>query len=66
MLIIVIAKPIQFTIVKAVPFTSAFADCATSVENCGESATTAIPQKSNKIKNAGKKNRIKKEITNSK
>lgn len=44
MLTIVIANPIQFTIVSAVALDSAGAFCATSVENNGESATTAIPQ----------------------
>ena len=33
----------QFTMVKAVPLYSAGQVCATKVENCGESATTAIP-----------------------
>ena len=51
MLIIVIEKPIQFTIVKAVPllFTGAF--LATNVEKSGESAITTIPQKIKKIIN---------------
>ena len=40
----VIAKPIQFTIVSAVPFISAGAFCATIVEKRGESAITTIPQ----------------------
>ena len=45
MLIMVIANPIQFTMVKAVPrfFSGEF--CATSVANNGESAMTTIPQK---------------------
>ena len=45
MLIMVIANPIQFTMVKAVPrfFSGVF--CATSVANNGESAMTTIPQK---------------------
>lgn len=41
----VIANPIQFTIVKAVPFTDGAARWATSVEKSGESAMTTIPQK---------------------
>ena len=40
----VIEKPIQFTIVSAVPFISAGAFWATSVEKSGESAMTTIPQ----------------------
>lgn len=48
MLIMVTAKPIQFTIVSAVALDSAGAFCAISVENKGESATTAIPQISKK------------------
>lgn len=51
MLIIVIAKPIQFTIVKAVPFILASALFATNVENRGESAITTNPQKNRKLKN---------------
>jgi len=47
MLIMVIAKPIQLTIVKAVPLFSAGAFFATSVENNGESAMTTNPQKIN-------------------
>ena len=47
----VIAKPIQFTIVKAVPFKVGMALCATIVENMGESATTANPQIIMNIKN---------------
>ena len=45
MLIMVIANPIQFTMVKAVPrfFSGVF--CATSAANNGESAMTTIPQK---------------------
>ena len=50
-LIIVKEKPIQFTIVSAVPFSSWGADFATKVENKGESAITAIPQKSKKVRN---------------
>lgn len=52
MLTIVIAKPIDVTIVNAVPLLAAGADCATSVENCGESDTTVKPQ----INNINKKN----------
>ena len=48
MLIIVIEKPMQLTIVSAVPFFSAIAFCATSVEKRGESAITTIPQKTRK------------------
>lgn len=44
-LIIVMANPRQFTIVKAVPFTAGAARCATNVEKSGESAMTTIPQK---------------------
>lgn len=44
MLIIVIKKPMQFTIVRAVPFNSLTALLATRVENNGESAITTIPQ----------------------
>ena len=54
MLIMVIEKPMQFTIVSAVPFNSAGAYCATNAENCGESATTAIPQNIRKVKKKGK------------
>ena len=45
MLIIVMANPMQFTIVSAVPLSSGAVFCATKVENKGESATTHIPQK---------------------
>ena len=48
MLIMVIAKPKQFTIVNAVPLISASALLATIVENKGESAITNIPHKSKK------------------
>ena len=47
----VIAKPIQVTMVNAVPFKPAGAFCATSVENMGESAITTNPQKMMKTKN---------------
>ena len=60
MLTIVIANPIEVTMVNAVPLFAAGADCATRVENCGESDTTVIPQ-INKInkKNAGERLKIK-------
>ena len=45
MLTIEMAKPIELTIVKAVPLNSDSALLATRVENKGESATTTIPQK---------------------
>ena len=45
----VIAKPIQFTMVSAVPLTSKEAFCATSVEKSGESAITTMPQKIRKL-----------------
>ena len=45
----VIEKPIQLTIVKAVPLDSAGALMATKVENNGESAITTSPQKIRKI-----------------
>ena len=41
----VIAKPILFTMVSAVPFDSAKVLFATKVENKGESAITTMPQK---------------------
>ena len=41
----VMANPMQLTIVKAVPFISASAFCATKVEKRGESAMTTNPQK---------------------
>ena len=46
MLTMVMAKPILFTKVRAVPFIFGSALFATSVENIGESAITTIPQKS--------------------
>ncbi len=47
----VMVKPMQLTMVKAVPLTAAGAFCATRVENKGESAMTTIPQnKRNNIK----------------
>jgi len=45
MLTIVIANPIQFTIVNEVPRDSSGAFCAITVENRGESAITTRPQK---------------------
>ncbi len=48
MLKMVIAKPIELTIVRAVPLISAWAFVATRVENSGESAITTIPQKRRK------------------
>ena len=45
----VMAKPIQLTIVKDVPLDASGAFWATKVENKGESATTTIPQKKRKI-----------------
>src|ERR1700754_4823637 len=52
MLMIVIKKPKQVTIVNAVPFCSADVRCATKVENIGESATTIQPHKTRKPVNA--------------
>lgn len=49
MLIMVIAKPIQFTMVSEDPFRSAATFCATKVENNGESAITAMLHISRKI-----------------
>ena len=43
MLAMVMAKPIDVTMVNAVPLFSDGADCATRVENCGESETTVNP-----------------------
>ena len=43
MLRILIKKPMQVTIVMALPFTSEAELLATDVENSGESATTANP-----------------------
>src|SRR3954462_9701944 len=45
----VIAKPIQFTMVSDVPLDSSGAFCATSVENIGESAVATNPQKIKKL-----------------
>jgi hypothetical protein len=53
-LTIVIEKPIQFTMVSAVPLEVSGAAYATRVEKSGESATTDIPQmKRNTMKTAG-------------
>ncbi len=49
MLTMVMAKPMQFTTVNAVPRALEGACFATIVENRGESATTTMPQKSKKI-----------------
>ena len=53
---IVIANPIQFTMVSPVPLYSAGAAVATIDENCGESEITTIPQIHKHIKkgNGGK------------
>ncbi len=51
MLMIVIEKPIQFTIVNDEPLYAGTADCATKVENNGESAITTMLQKNKKAKN---------------
>ena len=48
MLRMVIEKPIQFTMVNAVPLSLSGAFSATKVEKSGESAMTTIPQKSKK------------------
>ena len=54
MLTMVMAKPMQLTIVRAVPLSSVAEFCATRVENKGESATTITPQKNkNAIKRIG-------------
>lgn len=50
MLMTVMAKPMELTIVNAVPRDDAGAFWATRVENKGESATTIIPQKIKKIR----------------
>jgi hypothetical protein len=47
----VIEKPKQLTMVKAVPLSFTGAFCATNVENSGESAITTIPQKIRKAIN---------------
>jgi len=40
----VTANPTELTMVRAVPLLSVGADWATKVDNCGESAITAMPQ----------------------
>lgn len=60
MLIIVIEKPIQFTIVSEVPLVSDGALCATSVESNGESAMTTNPQRNKKDSNRIGENDFKK------
>jgi len=45
------AKPMQLTIVSAVPLILASAFWATRVENIGESAMTTIPQNNKKLTN---------------
>ena len=47
----VMAKPMQLTNVKPVPFNSGGMEVATKLENCGESAVTAIPHKHHIPKN---------------
>ena len=49
----VMAKPIEFTMVSAVPLISGGAFLATRVENKGESATTTTPQKHKKVIRTG-------------
>jgi hypothetical protein len=44
-------KPIELTMVRAVPLDSSLAFCAMRVENKGESAITTKPQKIRNIKN---------------
>ena len=51
MLTMVMAKPMQLTIVRADPTSSFGAVYATRVENWGESPTTTIPQKIKKERN---------------
>ena len=53
-LTIVMLKPMQVTIVSAVPLYAGSAFCATMAENCGESDTTVIPQVSRKKMKTGK------------
>ena len=54
----VMLKPRQFTMVRAVPVASLGAFWATSVENWGESATTTIPHSSRKPRNSGNKAKL--------
>lgn len=49
MLKMVMVKPMEFTMVSAVPFVSAEALWATNVENKGESPMTTNPQKAKKV-----------------
>ncbi len=49
----VIAKPMQFTMVSAEPTNSLGAVAALSAENCGESPTTTMPQKTMNARKAG-------------
>ena len=56
MLIIVMAKPIDVTMVKAVPLFCTGAVCAISVENWGESAMTELPHINKKDKKNNKLN----------
>ena len=53
MLTMVIAKPMQLTMVSDVPLDSAGALCATIVENSGESAMTETPQTNRKANSKG-------------
>ena len=46
-------NPMQFTMVREVPFISSRAFCATNVENKGESAMTTIPQKKRNVMSTG-------------
>ena len=50
-LMMVMKKPMQLTIVRADPTSSLGAVYATRVENWGESPTTTIPQKIKKDRN---------------
>lgn len=54
MLTMVMAKPIQLTMVNAVPLSSGMAFWATKVENKGESAITTIPQNTKKTKKSSR------------
>src|SRR5829696_1065844 len=53
MLTIVMKNPMEVTIVSAVPLYCRIVDCATRVENCGESETTVVPQINKKKRNKG-------------
>lgn len=59
MLMIVMEKPMQFTIVSALPFNSGGACKAIMVENWGESAETLMFQKKSTDKNSIGPNRKK-------